>query len=507
MLTERSRSFNIVRNAGVAILCQIITIILGFICRKVLIDSMGLAYVGVNTLFTSIISLLSFVELGIGNAIVYSLYKPLADNNINKISCLMAYYKRIYTVIGFSILIIGTIVIPFLPYLVHVEDGIKEDIIVMYLLSLLATGCTYFYAAPKTLLIADQKQYIEKLIYQLSHIVQVVMQIIVLFILKDYYAFLVIQVVCALLNNILSNIYVHKKYPYINQLSSQISLDDKQSLFKDIKAMFLYKVGSSFLNYASNIFISYFCGLILLGKISNYILILGVLSGLITQITSSFSASIGNKTASESKDACRETFSKALFLSVWAAGLSWTGFILFSDNVVTLLFGADSQIEFAVLYWCATLYWVQDVHSISTSYRYALGVFREGRYAPLLASFINIIFSIVGYYFLGVKGLYIAPIISRILTLGIVDSYLINGNRNGVLWYFSEMIKYFLILSGILIVSRYLLSHVDAYNWSSLIFYIILYTGVFNFVWILIYYRTDNFKYIYKRVNLLCHGR
>lgn len=507
MLSDRSRSFNIVRNAGVAILCQIITIILGFACRKVLIDSMGLAYVGVNTLFTSIISLLSFVELGIGNAIVYSLYKPLADNDINKISSLVAYYKRIYIAIGLSVLTIGTMAIPFLPYLVHVEDGIREDVTLMYLLSLLATGCTYFYAAPKTLLIADQKQYIEKLIYQFSHIVQVVIQIIVLFVLKDYYAFLIIQVICALFNNILSHIYVHKKYPYITQLSSQISSDDKQSLFKDVRAMFLYKVGSSFLNYASNIFISYFCGLIILGKISNYMLILGVLSGLITQITSSFSASIGNKTASESKDACRETFSKALFLSVWAAGLSWTGFILFSDSVVTLLFGVDSQIEFAVLYWCATLYWVQDVHSISTSYRYALGVFREGRYAPLFASCINIVFSFVGYYFLGVKGLYIAPIISRILTLGIVDSYLISGSRNGVLWYFLEMTKYFLILSGILIVSKYLLSHIDIYDWGRLILYTILYIVVFNFIWIMIYYRTDNFKYIYKRVNLLCHGK
>ena len=134
MVRSESRTYNIFRNAFVSVVCQCITILLGFACRKALIASMGLAYVGVNSLFSSIVSMLSFVELGIGNAIVFSLYKPIADHDTEKIKSFISYYKKIYNYIACAIFAIGIIVIPFLDKFVTANDGIRENIYVMYIL-------------------------------------------------------------------------------------------------------------------------------------------------------------------------------------------------------------------------------------------------------------------------------------------------------------------------------------------------------------------------------------
>lgn len=509
MVRTESRTYNIFRNASVSVVCQFITILLGFACRKALIASMGLAYVGVNSLFSSIVSMLSFVELGIGNAIVFSLYKPIAEHDTEKIKSLINYYKKIYTYIACAIFVIGVAVIPFLKHLVSVDDGITENIYAMYILTLLATVCTYLYAAPKTLLIADQNQYIEKIIYQVCHIAQVVFQIIVLFVWKDYYLFLVIQIVFSLANNLLATYITNRKYPYLKEPARKVTKENKRTLFTDVQAMFLYKVGSSFLNYVSNIFISYFCGLVFLGKIANYILILSTLSGVVTQLTSAFSASVGNKHATDSSGTCRNTFFQSLFMTVWITGFFAVGYFLFADRFIALIFGPDCIVDYKVVIAVGALYFVQDTHSISTTYRYALGVFRKGRYAPLIASVLNIGLSILFYKLIGVSGLFLATIVARALTLGIVDAYLVIGGREGVVAYYWKMIKYIAVIGGLflsmkLVVDRIDIDHILLFFASALGF-----TVAYNLIWYLIYRNNDDCKYLMERlisaVSMLRH--
>jgi len=496
-----TRSFNIFRNATISIFCQFIAIVMGFVCRKALIQSLGLAYVGVTSLFSSIISLLSFVELGIGNAIVYSLYKPIADNDQKVISSYIRYYKKLYTIIAIVIFSIGSCAVPFIPNLVSIDYGIKENVYLMYFLTLAATSCTYLFASQKTLLIADQKQYIEKIVYQICHVIQITCQIVVLVKFKNYYLYLILQIIFALVNNITSALIVTQKYTFLKNESTRISKDRKINLFSDVKCIFLYKIGSSFLNYITNIFISYFCGLVILGKIANYILVLSTLSAVISQVTSAFSASVGNKRVSENGKNGDATFFKSLFVTVWIAGFFFTGYLLFANPLLTILYGKDCLVEYNIVFIIGLLYFVQDVHSISTIYRYSLGVFKKGKFAPLIASVINIVLSYVFYKLIGIPGLYVSTIISRVVTLGISDSYLINGDRKGVLAYFRQMVIYMSVLFSIFIPAYYISSKFIFSNMFILLIGALVFTVMFNLIWIMIFCKTDNFRYIISKIK------
>lgn len=500
-MTQKSRTFNIARNAMVSLVCQCITIILGFICRKALIMSLGLAYNGANSLFLSIINLLSFVELGIGNAVVYNLYKPIAENNNKLVASFIYYYKKIYTVIAILILCIGSIMLPFLHYFVSVEDGIKENVYLMYILTLVATSCTYLFSAEKTLLIADQKQYIERIIYQITHICQVLCQVIVLFVFKNYYLFLVVQIVFNLLCNVISVVFVNRHYSYIRGKHASISTYNKNSLFGDVRATMFYKIGTSCLNYIDSLFVSHFCGLIVLGKIANYTLILTTLSGLISQFTNAMSASIGNKNILDSKEDVTETFYDSLFLVVWISGFFFVAYLLLVNPFVSVVFGKDCVLEFEIVFSMGLLYLVSQVHSISATYRYAIGVFRQGRYAPLAASLLNIVLSYAMYLLIGVPGLYLSTVIARVLTLGIIDAYYIIGGFKGVYNYFKKISLYSIVIIALYFVLRLICNWWtvnSAFEWVVVAVFI---SALYNVLWGILFGKTKRGKKILTYVK------
>ena len=252
MQTDR-RSYNIFRNSVVTILCQFITIILGFVCRKALIASLGLPYAGATAIFTNIIGMLAFLELGIGHALTYSLYKPIAEDNRAQISACINFFTKLYHWIAIAVFLVGLAFLPFLDKVVNVEQGIRENAYIMYMLTLGYTCATYLMAAPKTLLIADQKEYIVNIIYQACHILQVFLQIAVLFIWKDYYLFLIIQVVITLMNNYWTSTLVHRHNTFLKECNESIDPKIKSDMLENIKSTFLYRVGTSFLNNVSSI--------------------------------------------------------------------------------------------------------------------------------------------------------------------------------------------------------------------------------------------------------------
>ena len=493
-MSTKSRTFNIARNAVVSLVCQLITIFLGFACRKALILSLGLAYNGANSLFSSIINLLSFVELGIGNAVIYNLYKPLAERNNSLIAEFIHYYKKVYTIIALSVFMIGCIMVPSLKLFVTVEDGIRENVYWMYILTLIATSCTYLFAAEKTLLIADQKQYIERTIYQITHICQVISQIVVLFVFKSYYMFLIIQIIFTLLCNVISAVFVNKHYNYIKGKCTSLSKKNRKNLFRDVKATMFYKVGTSCLNCIDSLFVSYLCGLVVLGKIANYTLILTTLSGLISQFTNAMSASIGNKSVLDSKEDITESFFDSLFLVVWISGFFFVSYLLLVNPFVSIVFGKDCVLAVEIVFSMGLLYFVSQVHSISATYRYAIGVFQQGRYAPLVASVLNIVLSYVLYKLIGVPGLYISTIIARVLTLGIVDAYYIIGGFAGVYIYFKKIFVYFTAIMALYCTLRSIcgLWSIDSvFKWGITAICIGV---VYNLLWLVLFSKTKNGK-------------
>ena len=281
---KRSRTQNVLLNTSIALVCQLIYLLVSFICRTVFTKSLGAEYLGITGLFTNILTILSFAELGIGSALVFRMYEPLAKEDWNKVSQYIRLYKIAYRIILTIVICIGLILIPIIPYLV-VTPNVKENIVLLYILYLGQTAVTYIFAYKKSLLIADQKSYIVNITTQIFNILMNVLQCFFLVFTHDFVIYCVCNIVCNVLNNIACSIYVDKNYSQLKKtVYGDLSTYEKKELLKDVKGLMLTKVASTAFSGTDNIFISAYIGIRYVGILSNYMLIClkkyGLINGL-----------------------------------------------------------------------------------------------------------------------------------------------------------------------------------------------------------------------------------
>ena len=282
---ENSRVRNTTINSMVALFSKVIVFIVQFICRTILIKTLGTEYLGVNGLFTNILTMLSFAELGIGSAIIFKLYKPIAENDNEKIKTYIKFYQKAYIYIGTIILGLGMLLIPFLKYIVTDVPSIKENIIFIYILFLVNSSISYFFTYKKSIIIGFQKEYITTILNTAAIVLQNIVQIIVLLLTKNFILYLIIQILATLLDNIVASIKANKMYPYIKEKEyTKISKREEHKIFKDVKALVLYKLGYTISTGTDNIIISTFIGVSQVGLLSNYTMIINA----VKSFTSSF---------------------------------------------------------------------------------------------------------------------------------------------------------------------------------------------------------------------------
>ena len=269
---NKTRTQNVIKNMWVGTMFQIISLILGFVSRTIFIKILGKEYLGLNSLFTNILTILSFAELGIGNAIVFSMYKPLTNNDQDKLMRLTNFYKSIYKKIALTIITVGLLITPFLPYIIKEIPDIKESIYLIYIIFLFDTSVSYFFSYRTSIISADQKNYIIITYTHIFKIVQIILQLSLLYYTHNYLLYLFLQV----LNTVLTQWFLANKskkmYPSLAKLDKDKTLanDERKSIFTNVKALFVYKFSSVILNGTDSIIISKYLGLATLGLYSNY---------------------------------------------------------------------------------------------------------------------------------------------------------------------------------------------------------------------------------------------
>lgn len=281
---------------------QIISAIMGFMVRTVFIYTLGIEYLGVDGLFTSILMMLSLANLGFDTAIVYSLYKPLAENDINKIQALMNLYQKAYRWIGIIILLIGLSLLPFLPNLMNGETTIS-NITIIYLLFLSNSVLSYYFVYKQSIIIADQHNHIISKIHSVFTIVSNIAQIIVLVSISNYIVVLSTQIAFRVIENIYVANKANQLYPYLNtKNNATLSKEDKKLFFENLYALMLYKISGVVINGTDNIIISKFVGIVWVGVYSNYLLIISTLNTLLGYLFYSITASVGNLNVNENAE-------------------------------------------------------------------------------------------------------------------------------------------------------------------------------------------------------------
>lgn len=499
---SRSRTKNVSRNASVAVICQVINIILNFVIRTFFIIILGKEYLGVNGLFTNILTILSFAELGIGNAIVFSMYKPLALDDTEKIKSLMRLYRKAYNIIGLIVGSTGIVLVPFIDYLIKDKPSIPENISLLYVLFLANTVVSYFFAYKKNIIIADQKNHIVLVVSQIVIILKTVLQVAFLYITHAYIVYLVIQIFFTVVENSVCAIIANRLYPYLKEEAQPIEKKESERIFRDVKALALYKFGSVILNGTDNILISAMVSVKEVGLASNYVLLTHSCNTLLSRIVEVFTSSVGNLNATADPQKQYDIFKKLQFLTSWIFGLASVGLITVGQRFITVWIGTKYLMSGAVLFAIILEFYVKGVHSICYTYRSTLGLFVEGKWSAVAAAIINLILSIILCFKFGVFGIFIATPIARIISIGIVDSVLVFKkafNRNP-LEYYGYCVFYVAIFTAIGFLCNVCMQYVSLEGWIGVIIDILIVLLLFNTIIILIFWKTSMFKEIVKMI-------
>lgn len=423
-MREKSRTEYAVVNIFVGLGGYVLSTLLGFVSRMVFTRTLTAEYLGISGLFSNILTMLSLAELGIGSAIVYALYKPLATHDRDKVASLVKFYGNCYRVIGSVVAVIGLAVMPFLNVIIQQQPNIKENLQVIYLIFLFNTASSYFFSYRSSLLIAAQQNYLVTGMNYCVLVVQTVLQVGWLICTGEYLGYLIVQSACTLVYNFLISYIAARKYPYIlDKNVKPLEKSDKHDLSRNVRALVITKIAGLAVNSTDNIIITFFNGLASVGFLSNYTLLTNTLNSLLSQVFNGINAGVGNLNASVSYQRKIEVFETLNLLNFWLYSWAAVGIFAVSSDIVGLCFGENYVLPQEIPFILALNFYMVGMQNAVWSFKNAMGIFRPGRYLLFVTAGVNLAASILLGKMYGLFGILAATAISRCVTNTWYDPY------------------------------------------------------------------------------------
>ena len=420
-----SRTENSLRNIRFSLIFQAASILVAFLTRKVFVQVLTQEYLGLDGTFANILSMLSLAELGVGSAITYSLYKPLAENNREQIAVLMALYRRVYHVIGIVVAALGCALTPLLPVIIRDLPNIPH-IKLIYLLFVLNTSLSYFYVYKQSLIIADQKQYIATTCRYGLKMLLFLAQALFLWLTRNYFAYLGLQIGTTLLENLILSHRADQLYPYLKTIRpGSLSQATKQEILRNTKAMMLHKIGGVVVFGTDNLLISYFVGVVAVGLYSNYLLVTNGLKSVYGQLFRSLTASVGNLGVTAEPKQALQVFRKFNLAGNWLYGFSAVCLVTLFNPFISLWVGPDYQFGQLIVCLIAANFYVTGMRQAALTFREAYGLYWYDRYKPVVESIINLAVSAALAVPFGVAGIFIGTFVSTITTCFWIEPFVL----------------------------------------------------------------------------------
>lgn len=504
------RTENSLKNIFSSFASNIVLNLIKFVCRIIFVRIIGELYLGVNGLLSNVLGLLSLAELGIGTAINYSLYKPIADNDKEKIKSLMKFYKKAYHIIALTVLVIGLIILPFLPYLIKNTNGIK-NLSIIYLIFLFNQVIGYLYSYKRTLIIADQKSYKLVPFTIVFNFLVNVFQILFLFLTKNYIVYLVIQSIFIVIENITVNKYINKQYSFIMDTDNVRDVDKKEldNIKKNVKALMFHKVGSYAVNSTDNLIISKFIGIKEVGYYSNYSSLIIIVSGFIYTFISNITASFGNLIVKEKPEKRLRVFEEMNFIYYIMYGISTVCFINLFNPFVGFAYGEKYILSIGCVYLITINYYLLGMTSITELVKSAAGLYDNDKLVPLIQATVNLVISIVLGIKYGLVGVFIGTLVSTIIALVIkpiiVYKHVFEAHP---IKYFKDSLKQIIVVAISVVLSVLILNCFTINNIiSRLAVNLIVSLIVPGILMLFTYYKSDVFKSTLSRVRFLINSK
>jgi len=428
-----SRKKNSIKGIVTSFISNITRIVIQFLFRSIFIYYLSVEFLGLNSTITGILNFLSVTELGISSAITFNLYKPVAENDVQKINAILKLYKKFYIIIGIAILVLGSCLIPFLNVLIKDADKINTNIYFAYIIYLIINALTYFWSYRNVLFVAHQHQYKVNVFNTINNSVTSILQILAIVLFKSFESYLIVQLICAFLSNIITYLYTKKVYPEINiKNADKLDSETKRDVYSNVKGMFYHKLSYSILQGTDSVVISSFIGAIVLGVYSNYTLFTINITSIFALVVASLAGSIGNLIAVGDTEKTYSLYKVLKMCFFWLAGFCAVSLFVLLNPTIELWARLGK--------WETDIIWTMDMFTvliivfnfylyasrcITGAFREGIGNFHKDRFKGIIEALINVVISLILVKPLGIAGVLIGTIVSCLCTSFWVDPYMV----------------------------------------------------------------------------------
>lgn len=508
MNKKNSRTVNSIINVTTSIGGQLLSIVLKFVVRTVFIHTLGKTYLGINGLFSDILTMLSLTELGFDTAINFKLYKPLEENDGQRVRVLMKFYKQAYRIVGVAILVLGLCLIPVLPYLIKDYDNLANlgiNATVIFLLHIMRSVASYlFFAYRSAVMRANQKKYILDIVGYFVVIGTSIAKILVLIFLKNFVLYTATVIFSNILQNLINATISKRYYPeFFEKENNRLSKEEVSGLLKDCGALFVYKVNGAVLKATDNTVISAFIGLSMVGLYSNYLLFYTTIKSLLNKVYAAVKASMGNLFVTGNLEKKYRFFQVMNFITAVLYGTAAVGIAVCANELIHMWVGDDYVIAqpFSILVGIEILFCGLKINL--GQIRNVSGAFRQMWFRPVLGIFVNLGVSIWLVHVCGIYGVIIGTITADLLTNFLVDPSIIHKysfeNYKPVSEYYVKNIKYVLLLCAICGLDMWFCRIIlPGCGWISVIIHIVIVGITVPGAFLALYWKSHECQYLIK---------
>lgn len=505
---KKSRTDYATLNTSIALAIQPFQALIGFVSRTVFLNILGVTYLGLNNYLSSLVSMLSLAELGIGGAMTYALYSPLARKDHGKINAFMILFKKLYRMIGIGIFIFGTILAVFLPYIIK-DYPVNREVYIVYFLFVFNSASSYFFSYKRTLLYVDQRNYVMTSIDFGLSVLRAVLQIGVLIYTKNFVIYLLVGIFMNILGNLIMSSIVDRMYDYLyNEEITSITREEKSKFVKNVKGNIVGRIGETIVFQTDSLLMGAYISLTAIGLYGNYIFVLGFLSLLVNTTINPVVSSIGNLIHSEditliAKINFIKKFQFIVFSMVYLLSM---GFLIFINPFITIWLGKDFLFDIGVVILIVVNFFLTNYRRPALILISIYGLSYEQNKKVLVEITLNIVLSL--YYLvvldLGVAGILLGTICSTVLTCIWYEPYSAFKYwiKSSAKEYFKTMVKHFTVFT----ISIVFIILLDVFVFSkqefivTIFMKILLYVGVFS-IYIYLYRNHEAGKLIVRMMR------
>lgn len=492
--------YNMITN----ILFYACNILFGIISRKVLLSFMGIEYQGINGLFSNILSILGIAELGIGTAIIYHLYKPLQENNIPLISSIMKFYQICYRYIAVFLTTIGLLFTIHLDFFIG-ENNLPINLTVVYILMLADVVASYTLTYKRSILYADQNNYIVSLADTGNIILCNLVQMFLIATTRNYFVFLSVKIVFRILENIIINFITNRRYPFLKKQSPQpLEKNIVRDIKQKVKGLLFHKIGTFVVNGTDNIIISKFINVASVGLYSNYSYIITSITGLFGQIINATTAGVGNLLVSATSSKKFQIFNELQVLNLGLTNFTTTSIFIICDSFISLFFGKQYVLPQSVVIVICFNYALTCLRSVYGIFKSAAGIQYEDRFVPIFEAALNLIASLILVKKIGFAGVFLGTSISNLCVFCYsFPKFIYRGVLKGKLKdYYQQLLTYLMFIVFNCCLSKYI-CNIIVFNTISLQFIFNIAVALFipNIIFWLFYHKCPEMKYLLKRIQ------